>query len=187
MCAQGFGRIVLTSSTAYYGMAHSVAYSTAKAALIGLTRALADEGRPHGIGVNAIAPAGATRMAENLAASPYRSWFLDTMRPELVSPLVAVLLHEDCSVTGELFVAGGGRFAATLLGETRGVTDRELTPEALRTRLADVLDPSGVEYPRTTGESGEFAARLLGHELSEPVSVVAGTSPAAQQLEGSAT
>ena len=38
----------------------------------GLTRSLALAGAPHGIRVNAIEPAAATRMAENLAESEYR-------------------------------------------------------------------------------------------------------------------
>ncbi len=185
MVAQGYGRIVLTSSTALYGMARSVAYATAKGAVLGLTRALADEGRPHGITVNAVAPAGATRMAQNLADSPYRSWFLQTMRNELVSPAVAVLLHESCETTGELFVAAGGRVAATRLAETRGVFDPELSPERLRDRVAEVLDPTDAAYPRNTAESGEIAARALGHELAAPVSLTAGTSPAPHESLGS--
>lgn len=184
MRAQRAGRIVLTSSTAYYGMARSVAYATAKAALIGLTRALADEGRPYDITVNAVAPAGATRMAENLADSPYRTWFLETMRPELVAPLIAILLHESCAVTGGLFVAGGGRVAATLLAETRGYVDLAMTPEALQRNLAVVLDPAAACYPRSTAESGDFAARQLGHEPTEPVSVVAGTTPVTSNSQG---
>jgi NAD(P)-dependent dehydrogenase (short-subunit alcohol dehydrogenase family) len=186
MIAQHYGRIVLTSSTAVYGMARSVAYTTAKGAVLGLTRALADEGRDHGIVVNAIAPAGATRMAENLADSPYRSWFLATMRNELVAPAVAVLLHESCETTGELFVAAGGRVAATRLAETRGFFDPQLSPESLRDHFSVVLDPRAAMYPRNTAESGEIAARLLGSELAEPVSVIAGTAPAAQPSQGSA-
>jgi NAD(P)-dependent dehydrogenase (short-subunit alcohol dehydrogenase family) len=186
MLAAGYGRIVLTSSTALFGMARSVAYTTAKGALLGLTRALADEGREHGITVNALAPAGATRMAENLADSPYRSWFLRTMRPELVSPAVAVLLHDSCTTTGELIVAAGGRVAAMRMAETRGFVDPELTPESLHEHWDEVLHPSGAAYPRNTAESGEFAARLLGSELSEPVSVVAGTTSPAHQPSGSA-
>ena len=51
-------------------------------------------------------------MAENLSESAFRDWFLATMKPELVSPLVALLAHEDCPVSGEFFVVGGGRVAA---------------------------------------------------------------------------
>ena len=51
---QQHGRVVLTASTAVYGIPTSVPYSTAKAAYIGLTRALAAAGSPLGITVNAL-------------------------------------------------------------------------------------------------------------------------------------
>lgn len=60
MIARGYGRIVNCSSQLAYrgapGLAH---YCAAKAGIAGFTRALAYEGAPHGVTVNAIAP-GAT-------------------------------------------------------------------------------------------------------------------------------
>jgi hypothetical protein len=176
MQAHGRGRVVLAASTAFYGMARSVPYSTAKSSYIGLTRALAGAGDPHGITVNAIAPAGATRMAENLAESEFRTWFLATMRPELVSPLVAALAHDSCTVNGEVFVAGGGRVARVLLAETRGYVNPTLTPEDVRDHLHEVLTDTDVAFPRDTTDASSYAARCLGFELSEPVSVVASPS-----------
>jgi len=41
---QRYGRIVIAASSALYGMAASIPYSTAKASYIGFTRALAAEG-----------------------------------------------------------------------------------------------------------------------------------------------
>jgi 3-oxoacyl-[acyl-carrier protein] reductase len=57
MAARGRGRIITTASQlGLKGAANIVPYCTAKAALIGFTRALAYEGAPKGILVNAIAP-----------------------------------------------------------------------------------------------------------------------------------
>ena len=128
MQTQRYGRVVMVSSTAIYGLPMSIPYSTAKASYIGLVRGLASEGASHGIRVNAVAPAGATRMANNLAESEFRTWFLETMKPELVSPVVAFLGHEVCTVTGELLVAGGGQGGANGLGRDQGIRQCSADP-----------------------------------------------------------
>ncbi len=121
MQRQQHGRIVLAASAAIYGLAGSIPYSTAKASYIGLTRGLAREGEAFGITVNLIEPAGATRMAENMAHSEVRDWVLATMRPELVSPLVVALCHASCRTTEldytyPLDAVDAGAIAAAALG-----------------------------------------------------------------------
>lgn len=57
MAARGGGRIInLASQLAFKGAAGIVPYCAAKAGIVGMTRALAREGAPLGILVNAIAP-----------------------------------------------------------------------------------------------------------------------------------
>ena len=57
MRAQGFGRIInLSSVIGLVGLQRRTAYSTAKAAIAGLTRGLALENGRHGVTVNAVAP-----------------------------------------------------------------------------------------------------------------------------------
>jgi 3-oxoacyl-[acyl-carrier protein] reductase len=57
MVARGRGRIITTASQlAFKGAPNIVPYCMAKAALVGMTRALAREGAPKGILVNAVAP-----------------------------------------------------------------------------------------------------------------------------------
>ena len=63
MVEQGYGRIVMTTSTGIFGLPKNLAYATAKAAVIGLTRSLTTAGVRHGIKINLIAPAAFTRMA----------------------------------------------------------------------------------------------------------------------------
>ncbi len=70
MINQGWGRIIVMSSIwGLVGAANEVAYSAAKAAQIGLVRALAKEVAMSGITVNAVAPgAVATQMLAELSA-----------------------------------------------------------------------------------------------------------------------
>ena len=60
---QGYGRIVMTTSTGMLGLPANTAYATAKAGVVGLTRSAAVAGARSGIKVNLIAPAATTRMA----------------------------------------------------------------------------------------------------------------------------
>jgi NAD(P)-dependent dehydrogenase (short-subunit alcohol dehydrogenase family) len=112
--AQGYGRIVMTTSAGLFGLADNTAYATAKGAVIGLGRSLAVAGRRHGILVNCLAPAAWTRMA---GPEPEGDTGMD---PDLVAPMAAFLAHEDCPVTGEVYAAGAGRFARVFIASTPG-------------------------------------------------------------------
>ena len=75
----GYGRIVnITSSAGLRGNFGQTNYGAAKAAIMGMTFVWALELGKYGITVNAVAPAGFTRMTENLyagggAAAPTRT------------------------------------------------------------------------------------------------------------------
>lgn len=57
MIERRHGALLFTASMAsFIGMPNVIAYSSAKTALLGMTRALASEVSPHGVRVNAIAP-----------------------------------------------------------------------------------------------------------------------------------
>jgi NAD(P)-dependent dehydrogenase (short-subunit alcohol dehydrogenase family) len=178
----GAGRVVLAGSTAIYGMGRSVPYSTAKSSYIGLTRSLAAAGAPHGVRVNTVLPSAATRMSENLAESDYRTWFLATLLPEHVTPVVFALAHHSCTVTGELFVTAGGRIARTVLAETHGVLDTGLTAERALAHFPAVLADDRLNRPADTAASGELAARLLGYRGE--IVVTTNPAPRATHPEG---
>lgn len=182
MDVQGSGRIVLVASTAIYGLAGSLPYSTAKSSYIGMTRGLAAEGAKSGIKVNLVSPAGATRMSENMADGELKDWLLKTARVDLVSPLVALLCHEACPVSGELFVSGGGRIARTVIGETRGWIDPDMTVEDVLQAMPTILAEEPAAEPRTTGESLGLFLDAMGFRLSTPISE-AGTVKAAKATE----
>jgi NAD(P)-dependent dehydrogenase (short-subunit alcohol dehydrogenase family) len=178
MVRQKYGRLVFTSSSALHGLPRSIPYSTAKASLVGLTRGLAAEGAAHGIKVNGVEPVAATRMAENLAESEFRTWFLKKMRPELVSPIVAVLASESCPVNGEILVAGGGRFARTIFGETPGWIEGNPTPDSVLKNLETITDDSRVEVITDGVHASAYHAELLGFKPTGPIVVTAGGAPA---------
>lgn len=180
MQRQDYGRLVFTSSSALHGLPRSIPYSMAKASLIGLTRGLAAEGAAANIRVNCVEPVGATRMAENLAESEFRTWFLDKMRPELVSPLIAALASEACPVSGEVLVAGGGRYARTVFGETPGWISREPTADSVLEHLSTVIDASQIQVITDGVHASAHHAELLGFEPTHPITVAARSTSSEQ-------
>jgi len=117
MQAQGYGRFVLTGSiNGLYGKANNVNYATSKAGLMGMSNTIAVEGAPANIKSNVIIPAAVTRMSAGIDTSKF-----PPMEPELVSPAVAWLSHESCSISGEMLVAMGGRVARAFIAESEGV------------------------------------------------------------------
>ncbi len=123
MVNQGYGRIVMTTSSGMFGLPNNTSYATAKAAVVGLTRSLTTAGTAHGIRINLIAPAAFTRMAglpSTEADSPEGSAVSKQMAPDLVAPMVAYLAHESCPVSGEMYTAGAGRFARLFIASTEG-------------------------------------------------------------------
>jgi hypothetical protein len=117
----------------------NLSYAAAKAAVIGLTRSLTAAGAPHGIKVNLIAPAAATRMGGGDKAE---------MSPELVAPMVGFLAHETCPVSGEIYVAGAGRFARLFIASTEGYVDPgEPTIENVAENWAAINDETGYFVP----------------------------------------
>ena len=154
---QGYGRIVLTTSTGVLGLRDNTAYATAKGAVLGLARSLAVAGADHGIKVNCIAPAASTRMSRG-GRGP-------DLPAEEAAPMVAYLAHESCPVSGETYTAGGGRFARVFIGSTEGhVHEAETVPtvEDVAAHWAEINDESGYYVP---ADLMEWSMRHLGHRL----------------------
>lgn len=157
------GRIVMTTSAAaLYGMPKQVSYAAAKMGVVGLTKSLAAIGADLGVKVNAVAPGAYTRMTEADLRDPTLRTFSRTHRgPELVSPAVIVLAHEQCPTTGEIFAVSGGRVARVFLGETRGYTAPEHTAEDLLAHWPAVMDRSSFIVPDDVAESIEYGLEQL--------------------------
>ena len=86
--------------------------------------AVAIEGERYQIKVNAVAPGAKTRMTENLLGE-----LGGMLGPEFVSPVVLALAHSSCNVSGEVFLAAGGRVARVFSSQNLGIFSKELTPE----------------------------------------------------------
>ena len=144
MTENGYGRIVLTTSSGIFGLPNNTSYATAKAAVIGLGRSLAVAGASHGIKVNLVAPAAMTRMAGDDRDGDSR-----VMAPELVAPLVAYLAHQECPVSGEIYAAGAGRFARIFIATAAGYVHPgpEVTMENLAEHWAAINDDAGYSVP----------------------------------------
>lgn len=118
MTRQGHGRIVnIISVAGLIGAAAGAAYTTAKHALVGLTRNTAFMYAPQGIRVNAVAPAGVVtnieaRFASALGQSriePRFAMATPHAQPEELAATICFLLSEDSpNVTGAILPSDGG-------------------------------------------------------------------------------
>ncbi|MCA9024374.1 MAG: 3-oxoacyl-ACP reductase FabG [Planctomycetaceae bacterium] len=117
MIARGFGRIVLLSSIAgLRERENQVHYSASKAAVIAMTRCLAQAWAPHNIRINAICPGLIdTEMAYTLSPEAHKNIVANTPmkrmgQPEEIASVIRFLISDESSfMTGQSVVASGGR------------------------------------------------------------------------------
>ena len=164
MLEQDYGRIVLTTSTGMFGLPGNLGYAAAKAALVGMARSITVSAGRRNIKVNLIAPNAWTRMGGQPAAGPDAAGRPAPMRmePERVAPMVAYLAHEACAVSGEIYVAGGGRFGRIFVAETQGYLHPESelpTVEDIGRNWAAINDEAGYYVPASLMD---WAERFLG-------------------------
>jgi 3-hydroxyacyl-CoA dehydrogenase/3a,7a,12a-trihydroxy-5b-cholest-24-enoyl-CoA hydratase len=156
-----YGRIIFTASAAgIYGNFGQSNYATAKLGVVGLAQTLAIEGRKRNIRVNAIAPIAGSRMTETVLPPN----LIAALKPEYVSPLVALLCHEGCEETGGLFEVGGGFYSKLRWERTEGKTfrlGRGISPEDLQKSWAQITDFTKTTHPGDiTASMGPILANL---------------------------
>ncbi len=157
----GYGRIVnITSSAGLRGNFGQSNYGAAKAGIMGMTFIWALELGRYGITVNAVAPAGATRMTaalfERSGEEPPPE-----QNPALNAPLVAFLASERAAhVNGQIL--GRSDYAFTIFQHPKQIAwmwrDGGWTPEQVADNFDGVLGqhlqhvgmvmPSGMEYDK---------------------------------------
>lgn len=158
MRKQSYGRIVVTTSgsgtVGNFGQAN---YGAAKMAVNGLINVLRFEGAKYNIRCNAISPSAYTRMTESLLPPDMAPW----MKPELVSPMVAWLCHEDCDQNGEIFAATAGGYARVQYFVSEGAQfdpAEPVTIEMVRDNLSRIRDLS--QAKPYTGMMGNVVEKL---------------------------
>lgn len=167
MAAQGYGRIVMTGSGAgFFGRRRDHAYGIAKSALIAFTKGLATEGAALGIKANLVGPIAFTEHARQQGIPPLMERFAP---PICVSNLVAVLAHESCPVTGEMFHCGGGFISRVFVGETPGTVfpAETMTPEAVLAGMDRITDETGAWIPANSDRSGARVSAALAAASAE--------------------
>ena len=150
----GYGRIVnVTSSAGLRGNFGQTNYGAAKAGLMGMTFVWALELAKSGITVNAIAPAGATRMTAALVGDADAD--VDPrLDPAMNAPLVAFLASDRAGhVNGQLF--GRTDFSYSLFQHPKQIAwmhkdggwDTESVAEQFDTMLGQHLQTVGMVMP----------------------------------------
>lgn len=151
---QKFGRIINTSSSSgLFGNFGQTNYSAAKAGIHGLTLALAKEGANYNIKVNTIAPIARTRMTEGLIPDD----LIVAVPAKAIAPLVALLSHEDCPESGQIYEVGGGWIAKLRWQRAEGGNfPLDLTPEILKKNWETVINfDRNCDYPTSGSDSIE--------------------------------
>jgi NAD(P)-dependent dehydrogenase (short-subunit alcohol dehydrogenase family) len=140
--------VVNTSSeSGVFGNAGQGNYVAAKAAVAALTEVWHKELSRYGVRVNAILPRARTRLTENDQIQPREGKF-DFWHPANVSPFVTYLASDLCTISGQVFLVGGGlvqRAAPWTLDEAWKIERRDRwTVADLADAIAELGDPTNV-------------------------------------------
>lgn len=178
MIAQRWGRIINASSKAGTGEIGGSAYGASKAAIAGLTRAMAADYGPYGITVNAYNPEALTSMGNASDRSAFRVMLTSLMNrglrsaegveysmtvggPETIAPLLVYLCTEAAeNLNGQIFAVESRRIAMLAAPEEMRTLVHDhaasgnWTVEEIE-RMAPLAFPVANAWPRRTGEALE--------------------------------
>lgn len=112
-----YGKVInVTSSAGIAGTIGQINYSSAKGAVISLTKSAAKELARYNITVNCIAPSAATRMTEKIMTDEkFKDMYLERVpmrrwaEPDEIAPAFLFLASDDSSyITGQVLCVDGG-------------------------------------------------------------------------------
>ncbi|KAN0093211.1 NAD(P)-binding protein [Tylopilus felleus] len=168
---QQSGRIVTTCSpVGLYGNFGQTNYCAAKAAIMGLTKTLAFEGKKYNIICNTIVPSAGTAMTMTV----WPKEMVDAYKPDYIAPIVGYLTSQDnTETTGRVFEITGGWAAETRWQRTGGhgfLTNVTLTPEDIiaKWEVFTNFDDGRATYPMSSGESMATLMANLDNTTEEP-------------------
>lgn len=144
------GSVVFTTSAGMLGSSFTIAYNIAKASVYGLVRSLATVSEPLGVRVNAVMPGAETRMQGT--SQDGRGGTGDTqtlLSADNAAPMVAWLVHPDCTANGEMFASGRGHAARVIMASGEGYSNREMTLEGVAHNFDQIMDVSNLTIETT--------------------------------------
>lgn len=114
---QDYGRIIsISSSAGKMGSPNLAAYSAAKGAVIGFTKALARELAKTGVTVNSVAPGAVNTPMQDRLTDEFKAHMRSTIpmgryaEPEEIGEMVAFLASDRAAyITGQIYSVDGGR------------------------------------------------------------------------------
>jgi NAD(P)-dependent dehydrogenase (short-subunit alcohol dehydrogenase family) len=167
---KNYGRAILTTSIGMFGLMDNIGYAIAKASMIGMAKSLTVGRKDANININCIAPNAMTRISgrteEEQEQAAQAAQSLPAMDPVNVAPMVAYLAHQSCQVSGETYLAGGGRFARLFVGVTDGYLQPGLTGATIddvAANWAAINDESGYYVPSDLMDCvGHYMSHLRG-------------------------
>ncbi|MGE0830393.1 MAG: hypothetical protein AB7O04_13720, partial [Hyphomonadaceae bacterium] len=136
------------------GSPNSCAYVTAKAGIIGLSKAASLDNGDRDIKVNALCPIAYTPMAKEFFDGK-GSTDLDRLHVRRVTPAVLFLVHRDCPVTGEVVSAGLGRVARNFMATVPGYSSETLSCEEVFEHADQIFDTKDFRILKSSLEQYE--------------------------------
>jgi hypothetical protein len=187
--AQRYGRIVNTGSGSILGIPGTGIYAAGKGAVLAFSRVLSNELKMEArsdpgldIKVNVFMPAALTPNMPRVPDEAFREMMERVFAPARTSPVVAVLAHASCPVSGEAIQTGGGRVSRFVLATTEGwqAPNDDATPENILDHWDEVM--ANRDYAEPVGSMSDLLGRrgLYPYSVAELVQwVKTGIDPAA--------